>query len=114
VTKPLCIGALMLGASACGAAAGDQTFEDFFGQYFQRSDSVMVGAGNAKEANAASQILDPWPAHVRDRRIPANGARMTGAIQRYQDVKKLREAAPTLSPDAISATGFSSGAAASR
>jgi hypothetical protein len=107
------ISALMLGASASCAAAGDQTFDDFFGQYFQRTDTVTVGAGNAKEVNAASQMLDPWPPHVRDRRIPADGARMTGAIQRYKDVKKLKEAAPTLAPEVISPSGFASSAAVS-
>jgi hypothetical protein len=105
---------LMLGASASCAAAGDQTFEDFFGQYFQRSDTITIGAGNAKEVNAASQILDPWPRYVRDRRIPANGARMTGAIQRYQDVKRIKEGAPTLSPDGINPSGLASSTAVSR
>lgn len=107
------LSALILGASASCATAGDQTFEDFFGGYFQRSETITVGAGNAKEVNAASQMLDPWPRHVRDRRIPANGARMTGAIQRYQDVKKVKEGAPTLAPE-ITPTGLSSGAAVSR
>jgi hypothetical protein len=105
---------LMLSASAFSAGADDRTFEDFFGDYFQRSDSVTVGAGDAKQVNAASQMLDPWPPHVGDRRIPANGPRMTGAIQRYQDVKKLKEAAPPLAPEAISPTGFASGATVSR
>jgi hypothetical protein len=105
---------LMLGASASCAAAGDQTFDDFFGEYFQRTDSVTIGAGDAKQVNAASQIVNPWPSNVRDRRIPGNGPRMTGAIQRYQDVKKLKEAAPPLAPEAISPTGFASGATVSR
>jgi hypothetical protein len=96
----------MVSASASCAVAGDQTFEDLFGEYFHRIDAITVGAGNAKEVNAASQVIDPWPPHVRNRRIPANGARMTGAIQRYQDVRRLKEAAPTLAPDSISPTGF--------
>ncbi len=102
----------MLSASVSCAAAGDQTFDDFFGHYFQRSDTITVGAGNAKEVNAASQMLDPWPPHVGDRRIPANGPRMTKAIERYQDVKRLKEAAPTLAPE-ISSTGFGSNSAVS-
>jgi hypothetical protein len=103
---------LMLSASASCAGAGDQTFDDFFGEYFQRSDTLTLGAGNAKEANAVSHMLTPWPPHVRNRRIPASGARMTGAIQRYQDVKKVKEGAPTLSPE-INPTGFGSGSGAS-
>jgi hypothetical protein len=112
--KHVSIGALILGASVSGAAAGDQILDDLFGQYFQRSDTITVGAGNAKEVNAASHMLDPWPAYVRNRRIPADGQRMTGAIQRYKDVKKLKEAAPTLAPEAISPTGFASGSTVSK
>jgi hypothetical protein len=32
---------------------------------------------------------------------------MTGAIQRYEDVRKIKEAAPTLPPEAINPIGFS-------
>jgi hypothetical protein len=113
VLKSWSLTVLMLSACASCAAAGDQTFDDFFGQYFQRSDTLTAGAGNAKAANAVSHMLTPWPRHVRDRRIPANGPRMTGAIQRYQDVKKVKEAAPTLAPE-ISPTGIGAGSAVSR
>ena len=53
-------------------------------EYLQRTDTITMSAGNAKEVNSAIHTIDPWPPHVYDRRIPANGARMTGAIQRYQ------------------------------
>jgi hypothetical protein len=29
-------------------------------------------------------VIDPWPPGVGDRRIPANGERMVGAVERYQ------------------------------
>ena len=32
---------------------------------------------------------------------------MSGAVERYEDVRKLREAPPPLSPIPISPTGFS-------
>jgi hypothetical protein len=54
-----------------------------------------------------TEMLDPWPPYVRNRSIPANGSRMTGAIQRYEDVRKIKEAAPTLPPEAINPIGFS-------
>ena len=98
--------ALAFAAAASAALAGDQSFEDFFGSYFHRTDTIAVGAGDAKSVNAMSEILDPWPPNVRNRRFPANGARMTGTIERYQDVRKLKEAAPTLPPDTINATGM--------
>jgi hypothetical protein len=53
-------------------------------QYVHRSDTITLSAGNAKEVNAATQVIDPWPRYVGDRRIPANGERMVGAVQRYQ------------------------------
>ncbi|MBO0755391.1 MAG: hypothetical protein J2P54_05990 [Bradyrhizobiaceae bacterium] len=59
--------------------------EGFFDQYFVRSDSVTLDAGNAQDVNAAIQVIDPWPRRSANRRIPANGARMTGAIQRYRN-----------------------------
>ncbi len=84
--------------SCCPASAGDGFIEMFFGQYLQRTDAVTVGAGDAKEVNSATQTIDPWPPKVRDKAIPANGQRMTAAIQRYQDVRKLREAPPPIPP----------------
>jgi hypothetical protein len=53
-------------------------------EYLQRTDTITMSAGNAKEVNSAIHTIDPWPPRVYNRRIPANGARMTGAIQRYQ------------------------------
>ena len=54
------------------------------GEYLQRTDTITLGAGNAKEVNAAIHTIDPWPPRVGDPRIPANGERMVGAINRYQ------------------------------
>jgi len=71
----------MLAATSASWAGGRESFLD---QYFVRSDSIVVGAGNAKDVNAAIHVIDPWPRHSANRRIPANGARMTGAIQRYR------------------------------
>jgi hypothetical protein len=68
----------LAGASACWAGEG------FFDEYFLRSDSITPDAGNAKDVNAAIHVIDPWPRYSGNRRIPGNGARMTGAIQRYR------------------------------
>jgi hypothetical protein len=57
--------------------------------YLQRTDTITIGAGDAKEVNAATHMIDPWPRYVRNKRIPANGQRMVGAIERYRDVSKL-------------------------
>jgi hypothetical protein len=60
--------------------------EDNVTQYTQRTDKVTLSAGNAKDANAAIHVIDPWPRASADRRIPANGERMAGAYERYRNV----------------------------
>jgi hypothetical protein len=71
---------------SCAALAWDQ---DPFAQYLQRSNKITLSAGNAKEVNAATHVIDPWPRYVGNRRIPGNGERMAGAAERYRDVSKL-------------------------
>jgi hypothetical protein len=67
---------------ACsGAWAWDQ---DPAAQYFERKDTIVSGAGDAKNVNAATHIIDPWPRYVGNRRIPMNGERAAGAVKRYR------------------------------
>jgi len=65
-------------AATVGGCWGDNA------QYLHRSDTVTLSAGNAKEVNAATHVIDPWPRRVAHRRIRANGERMVGAVQRYK------------------------------
>jgi len=65
-------------------------------EYFQRADVVTLSAGNAKEVNTRIQEIDPWPPYVGNTAIPGNGARMAGAVERYQDTGKLGSAPPPL------------------
>ena len=68
---------------ACsGAWAWDQ---DPAAQYFQRKDTIVSGAGDARDVNAATHIIDPWPRYVGNRQIPANGDRMARAVERYRE-----------------------------
>jgi hypothetical protein len=68
---------------ACsGAWAWDQ---DPAAQYFERKDTIVSGAGDARDVNAATHIIDPWPRYVGNRRIPANGDRMARAVKRYRE-----------------------------
>jgi hypothetical protein len=64
-----------------GAWAWDQ---DPAAQYFERKDTIVSGAGDAKDVNAATHIIDPWPRNVGNRHIPGNGQRMAGAVERYR------------------------------
>ena len=73
-------------------------------QYIQRSDTITLSAGNAKNANAAIHVIDPWPRASANRRIPANGERMAGAYERYRDVSK-RPPIAIISPPSLLITG---------
>ena len=58
--------------SSSAASAWDQ---DPFAMYIQRSDKITLGAGDAKDVNAATHVIDPsGPRDVGNRQIPANGA----------------------------------------
>jgi len=74
----------LAGLSVATLAAGCWPYGNEGAQYFHRSDTITLSAGNAKDVNAATQVIDPWPRNVQNRRIPANGERMVGAVQRYQ------------------------------
>jgi hypothetical protein len=75
--------AALAGNLVCfGASAWDQ---DPFDQYIQRRDSVLFSSGNAKEVNAVTHVIDPWPRYVGNRQIPADGRRMTIAVERYRN-----------------------------
>jgi hypothetical protein len=66
--------------------------DDPFEQYFQRKNGVTYGGGDAKAINSATHTIDPWPWYARNTRIPGNGERMSGAVERYRDVSKLPNA----------------------
>jgi hypothetical protein len=59
-----------------------QGVEDPFSQYLQRSVTISLGAGNAKDSNAAVQTIDPWPPYVGRTRIPGDGRHAVDSVQR--------------------------------
>ena len=74
-------------------------------RYVQRKDSVTLGAGDAKDVNAATHMDHPWPRGVGDRRIVMEGSRAVPVIERYR-ASARQGAAP-----AAAAAGVSAGAA---
>ena len=78
--------------------AGGPPFDDPFAPYLQRSNTITLSAGNAKEANAAIHVIDPWPRYVYDTHIPGDGQRMADAVNRYEDVSKLKQAPKPIGP----------------
>jgi hypothetical protein len=76
------IAVVVLPAACGGCWAG--VYENPAAEYLHRSDTITLSAGNAKEVNAAIQIIDPWPRQAANRRIPGDGERMAHAIELYK------------------------------
>ena len=87
----------------CNAQVPDDPFSD----YLQRSVTITLGAGNAKDTNAAVHTIDPWPPYVGYTRIPGDGRRATAAIQRMYRVPN-----PFERQDMSGDTGANSGGSA--
>jgi hypothetical protein len=101
-------------AAVAAGAAGCWPYGNEGAQYFHRSDTITLGAGNAKDVNAATHVIDPWPRNVQNRKIPASGERMVGAVQRYQRSGAARsqgQAGPSAGGPGAPPPGPSSGAA---
>ncbi|WP_024516324.1 hypothetical protein [Bradyrhizobium sp. Tv2a-2] len=69
---------------------------DEMDRYFQRSETITVTAGDAKQVNAVTHIIHPWPRNVGDRRIAYDGRRMSAAVQRYGATKRPVDQLPDI------------------
>ena len=67
--------------AGCSSTIG---FDDPTADYLQRTPLVSTSGGDAQAANIAMQTATPWPRHANDTNIPANGARIVKAINRYE------------------------------
>ena len=52
--------------------------------YFDRRESIALGAGNAVAANQVEQMVDPWPPYSNNRNLTFNGERMQRAVECYR------------------------------
>src|SRR5438445_7550982 len=71
-----CAGIALCGCNTYGNDEG--------ARYLQRSDTITLSAGDAKEVNARTHMLAAWPPGVGDRRIPMQGQRAAIAAQNYR------------------------------
>jgi hypothetical protein len=55
--------------------------------YYDRRETISLGAGDAVASNRVIQMVDPWPKYSNNRNIAFNGERMQGAVQRYRENK---------------------------
>ena len=84
------VAALSLGG--CYGLAGD----DEMSRYLQRSDTMTMSAGDAKQVNAVTHTIHPWPRYVWDRRIATDARRTTGAVQRYSTTTRPVDQLPNI------------------
>jgi len=104
--KGLTVLGLIVLATQGEAKADGVLLEDLFGPYLDRRDRITPGAGDAKDTNAATHVIDPWPPYVGARRIPMDGKRAAGAVQRYRaGPDAAQQSDPAASVDTPAAVG---------
>ncbi len=82
----------VISLGACNGLAGNDELD----RYFQRSDTITLSAGDAKQVNAVTHTINPWPSYVGDRRIVVEAARTRGAIQRNRSGTQPRDPLPAI------------------
>ena len=69
---------------------------DEMDRYFQRSDTITLSAGDAKQVNAVTHTIHPWPRYVGDRRIAYSGQRVGAAVSRYSSTQRPVDQLPDI------------------
>jgi len=75
---------------ACGALLG--ACSDI---YYDRRETVALGANDFNASNIAVMGVDPWPRYVGNKNIAFNGERMQAAVERYRKHEVIRPISPT-------------------
>jgi hypothetical protein len=81
---------LLLGG--CYGLAG----HDEVDRYVQRSDTITMSAGDAKQVNAVTHTIHPWPRYVGDRRIATDARRVGAAVTRYGNTTRPVDQLPDI------------------
>jgi hypothetical protein len=53
--------------------------------YYDRRETVALGADDAIAANRVAQMVDPWPRYVGNKNIAFDGQRMQVAVECYRE-----------------------------
>ncbi len=79
--------------------------------YFDRRETIALGAGDAVAANQVEQMVDPWPPNSNNKNLTFNGERMQRAVECYRIDKVTQPADLDPSTDAAlpPPTGLCSG-----
>ena len=62
--------------------------------YFDRRETIALGAGDAVAANEVEQMVDPWPPHSGNNNIAFNGEQMQRAVECYRTDKVIQPVEP--------------------
>jgi hypothetical protein len=98
-----------LSVAGCSSTIG---FDDPTADYLQRTALVSTSGGDAQAANIAMQTATPWPRYSNDTNIPANGARITKVITRYETGSASSGGGDSATPSAANPGGSTGGGAA--
>jgi hypothetical protein len=52
--------------------------------YFDRRETIALGADDHIASNDVEQMVDPWPRHVGNKNIAFNGERIQAGVERYR------------------------------
>ncbi len=77
---------------SCNGLAGNDEMD----RYFQRSETITLSAGDAKQANAVTHTIHPWPRNVGDRRIVTDARRTGAAVARYSTTSRPVDQLPNI------------------
>jgi hypothetical protein len=68
-------------AAVVALGAGLAGCSDF---YYDRRETIALGANDAVEANKVVHMVDPWPKYSSNNNLAFNGERQQAAFQRYR------------------------------
>ena len=63
--------------------------------YYDRRETVALGADDHLNVNRVEQMIDPWPYYVGNKNLVFNGQRMQEAVDRYRHDCVFPPVAPT-------------------
>jgi hypothetical protein len=78
-------------------AVGGVTLGGCSDMYFDRRETISLGANDHIAANRVEQMIDPWPRYVGNKNLAFNGERMQAAAERYRRHEVIRPVSPVTS-----------------
>jgi hypothetical protein len=71
--------------------------------YFDRRETVTLGADDHIATDRVAQMIDPWPPYVGKRQIAFDGQKMQSAVERYRNNRVIPPVNVTTSSTAYQA-----------